>query len=134
MRTKLPSVKGHSPQLSAHVCCGQPAGWIKMPLGREVGLGPGDIVLDGDPSPFPTDNAFSAGKKTPSRRSTMRPIVNMPKEDRATDIGNMYKQMEKIAPVVPEISSRTDRQTDLNSLPMYVVAKRLDGSCHLAWR
>jgi len=26
------------------------AGWIKMPLGTEVGLGPGDIVLDGDPS------------------------------------------------------------------------------------
>jgi len=25
------------------------AGWIKVPLGREVDLGPGDIVLDGDP-------------------------------------------------------------------------------------
>ena len=25
-------------------------GWIKMPLGTEVGLGPGDIVLDGDPT------------------------------------------------------------------------------------
>jgi len=24
-----------------------------MPLGREVGLGPGDIVLDGDPAPLP---------------------------------------------------------------------------------
>jgi len=23
------------------------AGWIKMPLGTEVSLGPGDIVLDG---------------------------------------------------------------------------------------
>jgi len=39
---------GCSHQLSAHVCCGQRAGWIKMPHGREVGLGPGDIVLDGD--------------------------------------------------------------------------------------
>jgi len=29
------------------------AGWIKMPLGREVGLGPRDIVLDGDPPPSP---------------------------------------------------------------------------------
>jgi len=26
------------------------AGWIKMQLGTEVGLGPGDIVLDGDPT------------------------------------------------------------------------------------
>jgi len=27
------------------------AGWIKMRLGTEVGLDPGDIVLDGDPAP-----------------------------------------------------------------------------------
>jgi len=27
------------------------AGWIKMPLGTEVGLGPGHSVLDGDPAP-----------------------------------------------------------------------------------
>ena len=26
------------------------AGWIKMPLGTKVGLGPGDFVLDGDPA------------------------------------------------------------------------------------
>jgi len=26
------------------------AGGIKMPLGIEVGLGPGDFVLDGDPA------------------------------------------------------------------------------------
>jgi len=41
---------GSSPQ-KAHAYCGQTARWIKMPLGRdyrEVGLGPGDIVLDGD--------------------------------------------------------------------------------------
>jgi len=24
------------------------AGWYKMPLGMEVGLGPGDFVFDGD--------------------------------------------------------------------------------------
>jgi len=29
----------------------QTVGWIKMPLGTEAGLGPGDIVLDGDPAP-----------------------------------------------------------------------------------
>ena len=45
-----PPRKGHSPQFSAHVYCGQTAGWIKMPLGTEVRLGPGDIVLDGDPA------------------------------------------------------------------------------------
>ena len=30
------------------VYCGQTTGWIKMPLGTEVGLGPGDTLLDGD--------------------------------------------------------------------------------------
>ena len=42
-----PPKKGHSPQFSAQVHCGQMAGWIKMLLGMEVGLGPGDFVLDG---------------------------------------------------------------------------------------
>ena len=36
--------------LSVHVYCGQTAGWIKMALPVEVGLGPGHIVLDGDPA------------------------------------------------------------------------------------
>jgi len=34
-----------------------------MPLGTKVGLGPGDIVLDGDPAPSPPKGArpqFSA--------------------------------------------------------------------------
>jgi len=48
-----PPKRGHSPQFSAHVCCGHMAGWIKMPLGREVGLGPSDFVLDGDAAPPP---------------------------------------------------------------------------------
>jgi len=53
METQLPLPKGaqHHPQFSVYVCCGQTAGGIKMPLGTEVGLVPGDIVLDGDPSP-----------------------------------------------------------------------------------
>ena len=47
----LPRKRGHSRQFSAHVCCGQTAGWIKMRLGPEVGLDPGNIVLEGDPAP-----------------------------------------------------------------------------------
>ena len=31
------------------VYCSQMAGWIKMPLGMEIGLGPVDFVLDGQP-------------------------------------------------------------------------------------
>jgi len=47
-------------QTAAHVCCGQTAGWISMPLGTEVALGPGHIVLDGDPA-------------TPTERGTAPP-------------------------------------------------------------
>jgi len=36
----------------AHVYCGQTAGWIKMALGMEVGLGLVHIVLDGDTAPL----------------------------------------------------------------------------------
>ena len=38
------------PLFSAHVCCDQTAGWIKMLLRIEVGLDPGHNVLDGDPA------------------------------------------------------------------------------------
>ena len=54
MGTELLCPKGHkctTPQFLTHVCCGQTAGWIKMPLGRLISLNPGDIVLDGDPTP-----------------------------------------------------------------------------------
>jgi len=72
---------GAPPQFSAHVYCGQTAGWIKMALGVEVGLGPGHIVVDGDPAPV--------AKK-----------------------GH-----------IP------------NFRPIFIVAKRLDASrCHLLWR
>ena len=48
--------KGAEPsqENSARVYCVQTAGRIKMPLGTEVGLSPGDFVLDGDPAyPYP---------------------------------------------------------------------------------
>jgi len=54
-RTFVPSVcLSVCPVLSVMlVHCGQTVGWIKMKLGVQVGLGPGHIVLDGDPSPLP---------------------------------------------------------------------------------
>ena len=48
-----PPLKGHSPQFSVHIYCGETAGFMKTPLGTEVDLGPGPghIVLDRDPAP-----------------------------------------------------------------------------------
>jgi len=53
--SSTPQKRGQSPppQFSAHLYCGQTAGCIKMPLGMEVGLSPGDFVLDGDPASYP---------------------------------------------------------------------------------
>jgi len=51
MGTQLPSPKGTQPPISANVRCGQMAGRTKIPLGMEVGLGPGDFVFDGTQLP-----------------------------------------------------------------------------------
>jgi len=54
MGTQLPlPQRGTDPQFSAHISCGQMAAWTKMSLGMELGLGPGDFVLEGDPAPPP---------------------------------------------------------------------------------
>jgi len=48
-----PPPKRLSSQFSAHVYCGQTDVGIRIPLGKEVGLSLGDIVLDGDPARLP---------------------------------------------------------------------------------
>ena len=55
-----PPLKVHSPQFSANVRCGQTAGWIKMPLGTEVNLDSGDIVLDGVAAPSRRGTVFAS--------------------------------------------------------------------------
>ena len=60
MGTQLPLGKKGTDaplQFSAHVYCGQMAGWIKVILGKEVGLSSGDFVSDGDPAPSPENGA-----------------------------------------------------------------------------
>jgi len=37
-------------QFSAHVYCGQTAGWMNVPLSPEVDLSSSHTVLDGDPA------------------------------------------------------------------------------------
>jgi len=46
-----PALPPPKAQFLAHVYCGQTAVWIKMPLGTELDLSSGHIVLDRDPSP-----------------------------------------------------------------------------------
>jgi len=53
-RSPPPKGDGAPQKFSAHVYCGQTAGWINMVLDTEVGLSSGDLVVsDGDPAPLP---------------------------------------------------------------------------------
>ena len=55
MGTPLPLLKKEAeppPKFSAHFYCSQTTGCIKMPLCMDVGLSPGDFVLDGDLAPL----------------------------------------------------------------------------------
>jgi len=47
----LPLPQRGTSLFSAHICCGQMAVWITMPLDMVVGLSPGHIVLHGYPAP-----------------------------------------------------------------------------------
>jgi len=57
-RPSSPSQRRIDPHFSSFICRGQMAGWIKMPLCREVGLGPSNIVLGGNPAPLPKKGAL----------------------------------------------------------------------------
>ena len=51
---------------------GETVGWIKMPLGKEVGLGPGHIVLDGDPDPVAAPPTFAPCLLRPDGRPSQQ--------------------------------------------------------------
>ena len=86
-------------QFSAHVCCGQMARWIKMPLGMDVGLGPSEFVLHGVRAKMALSVEVSLG---PGRIV----LATLPKKGAEPP----------------------------NFRPIFIVAKRLDTSrCHSVW-
>ena len=122
----LPPKRWHSPQFSAHVYCGQTAGWIKMPIGTEVGFDPGDIVLDGKLPPKGAQPQFSAhvycGQTAVYSRIPLGREVGRGPGDSVFDEGPASPQKKGTAP------------SPTNFWPMSV-ARRLDGSrCHLVRR
>jgi len=111
------------PQFSAHVYCGQTAGWIKMTLGTEVGLGPGHTVLDGAQLPSPKKGAepppqflahFYCGQTAGCTKMPLGMEVGLSPGDFVFDED-------------PDIPIKKDTPTPPNFWPMSIVAKRLDG-------
>jgi len=90
-----------------------------MPHGTEVGLGPGRIVLHGDPAP---------------PKAAQQPAIFGPWMDQdATWYGGRPRPRPHCVRWGP--SSPKGAQQPPNFRPMSVVAKRLDGSrCHLVRR
>jgi len=124
-----PSPKGaqHPPHFAVHVHCGQTAGWIRIPLGMglEVGLGPGHIVLHGDPTP-------PKGAKPP----LLGPYLLWRKGWMDQDASNWYGGRPLSRPHCVRWGTQLPlkRGTAPTFRPMSIVAKRLDGSrCHLVY-
>jgi len=124
-----PSPKGRSPPpFSAHICCGQMAAWIKMSHGMEVGLDPGDVLLDGDPAPPPKRGAppkFSAHVYCGQTAGWMKLVLGM-------EVG--LNPGDFVLDGTQSPSRKGDRAPLPNFRPISIVAKRLDASkCHLVW-
>ena len=119
-----PSQKGGGapPQFLAHVYCSHTAAWMKMPLGTEVGLGSGDIVLDGDP-------ALSSPKwgRAPSQISVhvyCGQTAGWIKVALGTEVGLGPGHIVLDGDTAPLPEKGQSRP---NFWPMSIVAKRLDG-------
>jgi len=108
------------------------AGWLKMALGTEVGLSPGDFVLDGDPTPplrkgGEAPPPYSAHVYCDQTAVWLKMALGM---EVGLSPGNFVLD-EDPAPT----SAKRSRSPLPNFRPMSIVAKRLDGSrSHLACR
>jgi len=115
-----------SPQFSAHICCDQMAGWIKMPLGMELGLSPGNFMLDGDPAPLPK----KGGSPPIFGPYLLQPNGCMDQD--AVWHGGRPQSRRHCIRWGPSSPSQNESP---NFRPTSIVAKWLHGSrCHLVWR
>ena len=94
------------------VYCGQMVGWIKMKLGTEVGVGPGRIVLDGDPAPL-----SKKGHSSPTFRP-MSIVAKLLGESRCHLVWTKAIVLDEDPAPPPK------KGTTPNFRPMSIVAKR----------
>jgi len=117
---------------SAHIYCGQTAGWIKVALSMQVGLSPGECVGWGPSSPSPKGGG---GSLSPIFcPCLLRPNCCMDQD--ATWYGGMPQPRQlcgRWGPSSPPQKGGGAPSSIFGPCPMSIVAKRLDGSrWHLA--
>jgi len=104
------------------------AGWIKMPLGMELGFGPGDFVSDGDPAPL-----TQKGGGAPPHflvHVYCGQTAGWIKIALGTEVGLGPGHI--VLDGDPAPPSQKGRTAATNFRPISIVAKRLDASrCHL---
>ena len=111
-----------------HICCGQMAAWIKMPLGMEVNLGPGVVVLDRDLAGPPQE-----GGGAPQIFSPCLLWPNGWMDQDGTWHGSRLSPGDFVLDARPSPLPQKGRAP--NFRPMSIAAKRLHGSrCHLVRR
>jgi len=108
--------------------CGQTVGYIKMPLGTEVGFGPGYIVLDWDPAAPPPKKKGTAANFWPMLCCGQTAgLIKMPL---GTEVGLGQGDIVLEGTQLPPKGAQPP-----HFRRMSVVVKRLDGSrCHLVRR
>jgi len=103
------------------------AAWIKMSLGMEVGLSPGNFVLDGDPQPPPQ----KGGRAPPQKKNKFLAHVYCGQTAGwmnlvlGTEVGLSTGDVVLDGdPAPPSPKGGTEPP---NLRPMFIAAKRLDG-------
>jgi len=123
-----PSPKGgRSPQFSAHICCWQMAGWIKMPLGMEEGLSPGDFVLDGDPAQPSLKRGRSPLRPSPQFSAHVHWPNGWMDQDDTWHRGGPWCRLH-CARLRPSSLHKKGAEGAPQFWPIFIVAKRLDAS------
>jgi len=103
------------------VRCGQTVGWIKMNLGMQVGLGRDHIVLDGDPATPPAKGKLQFLAFTCCGQ--MAAWIEMPL---GMEVG--LGPGDFVLDGDPAPPPQRGAEPPTNFRPMFIVAKRLDGS------
>jgi len=105
------------------------AEWIKMPLGMEVRLGPGDFALLEDPAPLP-----KKGAEPPNFRPCLLWSNGWMDQDGTWHAGN-HQPGDVVLDGEPVTLPKKGAEPLPNFRPISIVARRLDTSrCRLIWR